>query len=69
MSSRRRSTIPQRAPAPELPVASKTLELEQRISRVEAACRELERALEIALKRVTALQAHLDHLTAKLTLK
>jgi len=50
----------------ELPSAPKSLELEQRIARLEICCQEMEARLELALKRSAALQAEVDHLRARL---
>jgi len=64
LSPRRRSTIkrdPYKANE-HVPQMSKTVELEQRLSKVEMCCDEI----TVISKRVTALQAQLDHLLAKL---
>jgi hypothetical protein len=42
------------------------VELEQRLARLEVCCAELIDFVKVADKRLTALQAQLDHLTAKL---
>jgi uncharacterized coiled-coil protein SlyX len=64
--SRRRSTINAfRATAHEVP--PKSIELEQRISRLELLVEELVHSAERQTTRISAMQAQLDHLTAKLT--
>jgi hypothetical protein len=64
VSARRRSTLkPVRASASEF---SKSLELEQRIARVELSSRILRDAVDDLTKRTAALQAQLDHLLAKI---
>jgi hypothetical protein len=64
VSARRRSTLkPVRANANEL---SKSLELEQRIARVELSSKVLREAIDDLSKRIAALQAQLDHLLAKI---
>jgi uncharacterized coiled-coil protein SlyX len=64
--SLRRSTIkPFRATAHEVP--PKSIELEQRISRLELLVTELVRTTATQTTRITAMQAQLDHLIAKLT--
>jgi len=55
-----------RATAGDLPIAPKTIELEQRIARVEGWCEELQQTVDVVLKRVNALQAQLDHISARL---
>jgi hypothetical protein len=42
------------------------VELEQRIARLEICCRDLQSLLELFVKRCTALQAEVDHISAKL---
>jgi hypothetical protein len=67
LSSRRYSTIrPKRATAPNLPIAPKSLELEQRVSRVEVCCSDVQEQLAVTLKRLAALQAQLDHFIARM---
>jgi hypothetical protein len=66
LSSRRRSTIRQpRSVADELPGAPKTVELEQRLSRLEGACAEMQDQLTTLSKRLNALQAQLDYVAAR----
>lgn len=61
VSARRHRSIPsQRTTAPEL---SKSIE--QRVARIELRLKDLQQAFDVQAKRTTALQAHLDHLTAK----
>jgi ubiquinone biosynthesis protein UbiJ len=64
--SRRRSTIKHAIhhANEHVPQLSKTVELEQRLARVEICCEEL----TVINNRVAALQAQLDHLLAKLGL-
>jgi chromosome segregation ATPase len=67
LSSRRRSTIRQpRSVADELPGAPKTVELEQRLSRLEGACAEMQDQLSTLSKRLNAIQAQLDYVAARL---
>jgi len=67
LSSRRRATIPLRAGiANELPAAPKSVELEQRLGRLEICCKEMSTLLEVVMKRTVALQAELDFLSAKM---
>jgi len=67
--ARRRSTIrPAHWTADDLPIAPKTVELEQRLSRLEGCCATMQDQLAIVLRRLGALQAQLDHLTAKTSL-
>jgi hypothetical protein len=75
LSSRRRSTIRARqstahefAVANELPAAPKSVELEQRLARLEICCRDMQRILDLLARRFTAVQAELDHLVARMTL-
>jgi uncharacterized protein involved in exopolysaccharide biosynthesis len=64
LANRRQSSIrPRPAIAHEV---SKSVELEQRISRLEMRIRDLQGTLELQSKRAVALQAQLDHLTARL---
>ena len=66
LTSRRRSTLkPPRATAFELPNQPKSLELEVRLSRLELEVRALRLNQESILRRLTAIQAHLDHLDSK----
>ena len=63
---RRRRSVKERATALELSgFPSKSVELEQRISRLELSIRELHDHLEGVAKRCAALQAQLDHLLAQ----
>jgi uncharacterized coiled-coil protein SlyX len=64
VSDRRRSTLkPVRANTNDL---SKSLELEQRIARLELSSRALRETIEALTKKTVALQAQLDHLLAKI---
>jgi hypothetical protein len=65
--SRRRYSIvdDRRNTASELTTAPKTVELEQRLSRLEVRCRQMQEQLEISVRKAAALQAELDHLTAR----
>ena len=66
LPSRRRSTVPPPpATASDISIAPKSLELEQRIARVEAWAEELQQTVDILLKRITAMQAQIDHLSAR----
>jgi uncharacterized coiled-coil protein SlyX len=49
-----------------LPVPPKSIELETRIARLELVLTDLRRTMEVLTKRTAALQAELDHLSAKL---
>jgi len=49
-----------------LPAAPKSLELEQRLARIEIACRDMQALVELVLKRSSALQAEMDFLRARL---
>jgi hypothetical protein len=51
--------------AHELPAAPKSVELEQRLARLEICCREMQALIELGLKRSAALQAEVDHLNAR----
>lgn len=42
-----------------------TPELESRLAALEVVVAELRRSLDVQFKRISALQAHLDHLSAK----
>jgi len=66
--SRRETTIPHlfRTTADELP---KSWELEQRVARLELALRHLQAALDLQTKRTIALQAELDHLVARFSIR
>jgi hypothetical protein len=67
--TRRRSTIRQsRWTAADLPIAPKTVELEQRLSRLEGCCATMQDQLAVLLRRLAALQAQLDHVVAKTSL-
>jgi len=46
--------------------AAKSVELEQRLARVELEQQRLTETLDLILKRLTAIQAQLDHVGAKL---
>jgi uncharacterized coiled-coil protein SlyX len=46
---------------------TKSIELEQRLSRLELQQREILDALDELMKKATATQAHLDHLSAKIS--
>jgi hypothetical protein len=67
LSGRRSSSIhSRRYTAGELPVPPKSIELETRIARLELVLTDLRRTMEVLTKRTAALQAELDHLSAKL---
>jgi hypothetical protein len=67
LPSPRRSTINLRmSTANELPAAPKSVELEQRLGRLEICCSQMTALLEVLMKRTTALQAELDFLNAKM---
>jgi hypothetical protein len=68
VSTRRRTTINNgRHHAHETPYqVARSLELEQRLERLESAHAGLNGCIEIVEKRLAALQAQLDHLTALL---
>jgi hypothetical protein len=69
-SRRRQSTLRVRRhlAADASPVAlEKTIELERRLSRLEVSQQEIVERLTVLLKRTTALQAQLDHLSTKFT--
>jgi uncharacterized coiled-coil protein SlyX len=51
-----------------LPIAPKTVELEQRLSRLEGVCAEMQDQLATLGRRLTALQAQLDYLIARFSL-
>jgi hypothetical protein len=69
LPSRRRSTIRQpRWKSDDLPIAPKTVELEQRISRLEGCCADMQEQLTIVVRRLTALQAQLDYFIARMSL-
>jgi hypothetical protein len=61
--SRRHSTIREpRASAREVP---KSIELEQRVARVELALKDMRDTLDVLTKQFIALQAQLDHVAAR----
>lgn len=62
MRSCRQYTIRVRTTARDVP---KSVELEQRVSRLELALKEIREALDVISKRLVALQAHLDHVAAR----
>jgi hypothetical protein len=64
LTSRRQSSIRTRTAVAR--DVSKSVELEQRISRLEMRIRDLQGTLELQSKRAIALQAQLDHLMARL---
>jgi hypothetical protein len=45
--------------------AVKGIELETRVGRVEVLLREMREAIDVLAKRTAAVQAHLDHLSAR----
>jgi uncharacterized coiled-coil protein SlyX len=49
-----------------LPIAPKTVELEQRLSRLEGSCSDMREQLTTLGRRLNALQAQLDYLIARL---
>jgi hypothetical protein len=51
--------------AHELSAAPKSVELEQRLARLEICCRDIQAMVELVLKRSMALQAEVDHLNAR----
>jgi hypothetical protein len=64
---RRQSTLGSpRWTANDLPIAPKTVELEQRLSRLEGCCTALQEQMKGNERHVKALQAQLDHFMAKL---
>jgi hypothetical protein len=64
VSARRRSAIATvRATASELP---KSLELENRVARLESMLKDVQAAVAVLTKRTTSLQAHLDHVSAQI---
>jgi len=64
LTPRRLSSVPRvRDTAAEVP---KSIELEQRIGRIELKLKELLQQLELQTKRSAAIQAQLDHLSARL---
>ncbi|HMF95425.1 MAG TPA: hypothetical protein VKE96_14080 [Vicinamibacterales bacterium] len=66
MASRRTSTVSRtRYSASDTGAALKTIELETRVARVELALTQLEDAVNLLTRRFVALQAHLDHLAAR----
>jgi len=64
LRSRRQSTLrsARRAMASEL---SKSVELEQRVSRLELQLQHIEDVMDLQTKRLVAVQAQLDHLIAR----
>jgi hypothetical protein len=66
--SKRQTTIPAffSASADEVP---KSWELEQRVARLELRINELQSALDLQTKRTFAIQAHIDHLVARLSVR
>jgi hypothetical protein len=52
--------------APELPIVPKTIELEQRLARLELSCAEMQRTVDSLKRRELALEAQVDHLLARL---
>jgi hypothetical protein len=63
MSERRCSSVKQAtSEAAELP---KSVELEQRVSRTEIAVKKVQDEVEVLNKRVVAVQAQVDHVTAR----
>ena len=68
--ARRRSTVRRaRATASDFPRGAypKSFELENRVARLELLFKDVRIACEILNKRLTALQAQIDHVTARLT--
>ena len=68
MPVKRETTIPtfSRATADEVP---KSWELEQRVARLELRIRDMQAALDLQTTRSIALQAQLDHLIARLSIR
>jgi hypothetical protein len=73
LSPRRRSTLRHHritahdySAAHELPAAPKSVELEQRLARVEICCREMQALLDHLVTQSTALRAEIDFLSARL---
>jgi len=66
--SKRQTTITPffRAKADEVP---KSWELEQRVSRLELQIRDLQATLTLQAKRTISLQAQIDHLIARLSVR
>jgi len=52
--------------ATELPIVPKSIELEQRLARLELSCAEMQRTVDNLKRRETALEAQVDHLLARL---
>jgi hypothetical protein len=46
----------------------KSLELEQRLARIEVLMESLRTAMDVLMKRTTSLQAEVDHLSARIQL-
>jgi hypothetical protein len=68
--SRRFTTIPpSRHTARDLSQLSKSIELERRIAELELDVRRLTEGMLAEMKRVTALQAQIDYLEARLALR
>ena len=63
LSRRRWSIRPVRATA--LEAASKGLELETRIGRLEHILKDIRQAVDLLTKRAAAIQAEIDHLSAR----
>ena len=68
MPSKRQATITSffRANANEVP---KSWELEQRVARLELQIRDMQSTLTVQAKRTISLQAQLDHLIARLSVR
>ena len=49
------------------PLGPKSLELEQRVSRLEVTIKTLTKELDVYWKHLTSLQAHLDHVAARVS--
>ena len=63
---RRRSTVkPTRSTAADFP-QSNSLELENRVARLEILVKDMRAACDVLNKRTTALQAQLDHIAARI---
>jgi hypothetical protein len=68
VSARRRSSTPTlKATANDAP-PPKSIELEHRIGRLETKLDRVSEELELTRQQLRALQAHLDHLLAKLSI-
>ena len=67
LTARRRSTVPRvRYTSADSESATKSIELDTRVAGVEVALARLEESINLLNKRVLALQAHLDHVSARL---